>query len=225
MVTGGGRGIGRAIVDRLLERGARVFALDVELLGAPGLFCDMGDTDSVRAACQAILAETEHVDHLVNNVGVGARWNGLFETPIEEWDRVLNVNLRSVFLTAKFLGQAMPPGSAMVNIASTRALMSEPDTEPYSASKGGVVALTHSLAMSLGPRGIRVNCISPGWIHTNPTESLRPEDHAQHAAGRVGTPRDIADAALFLLDDTSGFVTGANLVVDGGMTRKMIYRE
>jgi len=114
---------------------------------------------------------------------------------------------------------------SIVTIASTRALMSEPDTESYSASKGGIIALTHALAVSLGP-DIRVNCVSPGWIETKKEGALRRKDHAQHPAGRVGTPRDIAEIVSWLLDqERSGFVTGANFVVDGGMTRKMIYVE
>jgi NAD(P)-dependent dehydrogenase (short-subunit alcohol dehydrogenase family) len=109
----------------------------------------------------------------------------------------------------------------MVTVASTRALMSEPDIEAYAASKGGLVALTHALAVSLGPE-VRVNCISPGWIDTR-GEDLRPEDHAQHPAGRVGRPEDVAELVAYLLGDRSGFVTGANIVIDGGITRKMIH--
>jgi NAD(P)-dependent dehydrogenase (short-subunit alcohol dehydrogenase family) len=110
---------------------------------------------------------------------------------------------------------------AIVNIASTRALQSEPDSEPYAASKGGVVALTHALALSLGPR-VRVNCVSPGWIDTRAAKLSRA-DHAQHPVGRVGRPEDVAELVAFLLSDAAGFATGQNYVLDGGMTRKMIY--
>jgi NAD(P)-dependent dehydrogenase (short-subunit alcohol dehydrogenase family) len=141
------------------------------------------------------------------------------------------VNLTSHFLCSQLFAPAlMQTKGCIINIASTRALMSEPNTEPYSASKGGILALTHSLAVTLGPRGVRVNCVSPGWIDTSawqvkPTPSgLRRRDHRQHPAGRVGRPEDVAAACLFLADPgASGFLTGANLVVDGGMTRKMIY--
>jgi NAD(P)-dependent dehydrogenase (short-subunit alcohol dehydrogenase family) len=144
---------------------------------------------------------------------------------VADWDRVLAVNLRGPFLcardTAPLLRRA---GSAVIiNIASTRALMSEPDNEAYAASKGGLLALTHALANSLGP-AIRVNAIAPGWIHTR-GEPLRPEDHAQHPVGRVGRPEDVAQACLFLATAESAFMTGQCLVLDGGMTIKMIYRE
>jgi NAD(P)-dependent dehydrogenase (short-subunit alcohol dehydrogenase family) len=146
---------------------------------------------------------------------------------------MIRANLTGSFLMAKHAVPHLRAGrGAIVNIASTRALQSEPDTEAYSASKGGLVALTHALAVSLGP-DIRVNCVSPGWIDTSGwkkrsrrgQEALRPEDHAQHPAGRVGTPEDVAAMVLYLVSDAAGFVTGQNFVVDGGMTRKMIYEE
>jgi NAD(P)-dependent dehydrogenase (short-subunit alcohol dehydrogenase family) len=146
---------------------------------------------------------------------------------------MIATNLTGMFLTTKHAAAELRKGrGAIVNIASTRALQSEPNTEAYAASKGGIVALTHALAMSLGP-AVRVNCISPGWIDVSewkkPSQrkaaELRPEDHAQHPAGRVGTPLDIGKLALYLLSSDAGFITGQNFVVDGGMTRKMIYEE
>jgi NAD(P)-dependent dehydrogenase (short-subunit alcohol dehydrogenase family) len=139
---------------------------------------------------------------------------------------VLDVNLTAAFLFARAAEKALRRGNgAMVLIASTRALMSEPNTEAYSASKGGLFALTHALAMSLAP-DVRVNCVSPGWIRTKDYGALRKKDHMQHPAGRVGRPEDIAETVAFLLDSgRSGFITAANFVVDGGMTRKMIYEE
>jgi NAD(P)-dependent dehydrogenase (short-subunit alcohol dehydrogenase family) len=140
---------------------------------------------------------------------------------LERWNRRIGVNLTGAFLMAK---HAVPhlrrARGAMVNIASTRAIQSEPDTEAYSASKGGLVALTHALAMSLGP-AVRVNCVSPGWISHQPIR--RRKDHAQHPAGRVGRDPDVAELVAYLLSDAAGFVTGQNFVIDGGMTRKMIY--
>lgn len=235
VVTGGAQGIGLAITQKFLTLGATVFALDSDLealeeLGpsVTGILCDVGEVAQVEAACKQIEGP---VDLLINNAGIGGDWKPIWEASLEDWDRVLAVNLRSGWLMTKCLVDKMPEGASIVNIASTRALMSEPNTEPYSASKGGIVALTHSLAVSLAERKIRVNCISPGWIETaahqkesrRKSPTLRPVDHDQHPAGRVGVPEDIADAVAFLA--SAGFVTGTNLVVDGGMTRKMIYQE
>jgi NAD(P)-dependent dehydrogenase (short-subunit alcohol dehydrogenase family) len=144
---------------------------------------------------------------------------------IAEWRRVLDVNLTAAFLLAKSAEKALrATKGAFVSIASTRAEMSEPNTEAYSATKGGLVALTHALAMSLAP--VRVNCVSPGWIAVKDYDKLRRKDHVQHPAGRVGRPEDISEIVAWLLDgERSGFVTGANFTVDGGMTRKMIYEE
>lgn len=168
----------------------------------------------------------------MNNAGFG-NWKTIEERTVEEWDEVINVNLRAPYLMVKHLLPALKRGAAVVNIASTRALMSEPKGEPYAASKGGLLSLTHALAISLGPRGIRVNAISPGWIEVSEYKKrskrqvpqLREVDHLQHPAGRVGKPEDVANAILFLCSAESSFITGTNLVVDGGMTVKMIYVE
>jgi NAD(P)-dependent dehydrogenase (short-subunit alcohol dehydrogenase family) len=143
---------------------------------------------------------------------------------LEEWSRVLATNLTSTFLFARAAAAMLSEAQgAIVTIASTRARMSEPDTESYAAAKGGLVALTHALAISLGPR-VRANVISPGWIDVG-KDPIRPRDHAQHPAGRVGRPEDVASLAAWLLHPDQGFVTGGEFVVDGGMTRKMIYEE
>ena len=178
------------------------------------------------------VAKWGRLDVLVNNAAI-SRNKPLGDLTLEEWNATLAVNLTGPFLCAKHAAPHLHVnGGAIINIASTRAFMSEPNTEAYSASKGGIVALTHALAASLAPR-VRVNCISPGWIETaawrmrsaRRKPNLRTKDHAQHWAGRVGAPADIAALALFLASDVSGFITGANFIADGGMTRKMIYCE
>ncbi len=141
-----------------------------------------------------------------------------------EWNRVIATNLTAAFAGTRAAADALrKSGGAVVNMASTRSLMSEPDTEAYAATKGGLVALTHVLAISLGPE-VRVNCISPGWIDVA-GEPLSRQDHAQHPAGRVGKPEDVAELTAYLLSPAARFITGANFVIDGGMTRKMIYVE
>lgn len=169
---------------------------------------------------------TGQIDVVINNAGIG-HWVSLYELTVEDWDRVLNTNVRGCFLLSREAGKVMRDGhgGSIVNISSTRAHMSEPNSEAYAASKGGITALTHALAISMGPDDIRVNCISPGWIENGDYEALKPEDHKQHPAGRVGKPDDIARACMFLTSKDNSFITGAELVIDGGMTRKMIYIE
>jgi len=246
IVTGGAQGIGRGICEHLLGLGHRVVIADVD--AEAGQECldhwkamaervrfvqtDVSDEASVRACIAESVRVLGGIDALVNNAGIADPGRTpVHELPLEEWNRFIAVNLTGCFLMAK---HAIPylrrSRGSIVNIASTRALQSERHTEAYSASKGGIVALTHALAVSLGPE-VRVNCISPGWIDTGPWKRsaiqagppLRPIDHHQHPAGRVGQPRDIAAMAAFLIGEGSGFITGQNFVVDGGMTRKMVY--
>ena len=222
LVTGGGRGIGFAVAGRLLADGWRVVVADRDAEGPAGcrsVVCDVSDEAAVGALVAGIAAGEGRLDGLVCNAGFGIT-KPLAALSLAEWNAVLATNLTSIFLLAR-AGEAMLRAArgAVVTVASTRAHQSEPDTEAYAASKGGVVALTHALAASLAP-AVRVNCISPGWIHTRGPDPSAA-DHAQHWAGRVGQPQDIADAVAFLLG--AGFVTGAELVVDGGMTRRMIY--
>ncbi|GIV69828.1 SDR family oxidoreductase [Caldilinea sp.] len=247
IVTGGAQGIGKGIALHLLRLGAAVLIadLDEEAGMETASECaawgevrfvqtDVADEASVARMAAEAAAWRGAIDGLVNNAGIadpGA-------TPVEQlsldaWNRVLAVNLTGAFLCVKHAAPHLRRArGAVVNIASTRALQSEPNTEAYSASKGGLLALTHALAISLGPE-VRVNAISPGWIEVSAwkkagqrrTPALRPIDHAQHPVGRVGAPEDVAAMAAFLLSEASGFVTGQNFVVDGGMTRKMIYVE
>ncbi len=252
IITGGAQGIGRATVGQFLSDGWRVAALDrdeaalAELAGehdGPRLLplrCDVSEEGDVADAFARLSDwsvagdEPAGLDLLVNNAGPAGAVSG----PVEDlslagWRRWLESHLTGAFLCTR----AAVPGlrrrhGCIVNIASTRALQSEPDCEAYAAAKGGLLALTHALAISLGP-DVRVNAICPGWIETGPWQRAdrrhEPDhseaDRAQHPVGRVGTPEDIAAAAAFLASDAAGFVTGQHLVVDGGMTRKMIYAE
>jgi len=236
LVTGGANGIGRAVCRHLLGSGWRVGIVDLPGSGlarhfaarAHNLMLIEGDVGEEETAARAVAAITDRfgrLDGLVSNAGIMIR-KPLRALTLAEWHRVIDTNLTATFLLARAAEPALRKSrGAIVTIASTRATMSEPNTESYSASKGGVVALTHSLAVGLGP-DVRVNCVSPGWIETKDYAALRHKDHAQHPAGRVGKPQDVAELVAWLLDgERSGFVTGANFVIDGGMTRKMIYEE
>jgi NAD(P)-dependent dehydrogenase (short-subunit alcohol dehydrogenase family) len=165
-------------------------------------------------------------DVLINNAGV-AKFSSPYELSVDAWDEVINTNLRGTFLMSREAARLMKisNGGSIVNIASTRAFMSEPCSEAYAASKGGIVALTHALAASLATDKIQVNCISPGWIETGDYGALKEADHLQHFAGRVGKPEDIARACLFLTSGGNEFISGTNITIDGGMTRKMIYED
>ncbi len=227
IVTGAARGIGRGITRRLLHDGWTVFALDRDTAPLDPadrlhvLAADTGIEAEIQRAVAHIASLTDRLDGLVCNAGIMIR-KPLTSTTFEEWERVLAVNLTGPFLLARDAALLLRAGrGAIVTIGSTRAHMSEPDTESYAASKGGLLALTHALSVSLGP-AIRANCISPGWIDVA-GDALRPEDHVQHPAGRVGTVEDVAALAAWLLGPESGFVTGSEFIVDGGMTRRMLY--
>jgi NAD(P)-dependent dehydrogenase (short-subunit alcohol dehydrogenase family) len=229
LVTGGAQGIGRAAAALLAARGYRVAVADVAAPAGrkpPFLFqrADVSSEAAVRACVRAVVKRFGRLDALVNNAGLtGPRDGPIEKLPLARWNRRIAVNLTGAFLMAKHCAPHLRAArGAIVNIASTRALQSEPHTEAYAASKGGLVALTHALAMSLGPR-VRVNCISPGWISHQPVR--RKKDHAQHPVGRVGRDEDVAELVAYLLSDAAGFVTAQNFVIDGGMTRKMIYEE
>lgn len=247
IITGGARGIGAAIAYRLGSEGARVAIFDID--GEAGLYRvnelrssgidaifvrgDVSREGDVVRCVDEVLKIYGGVDILVNNAGIGSSGRHLFDQTLDEWERVIAVNLTGPYLFSKHASRIMASrgGGVIINIASTRALQSEPNTEAYSASKGGLLALTHALAMSLSRYRIRVVSISPGWVDTSrwaypPREPrLSRLDHMQHPAGRVGAPEDVAALVSFLASEEAGWITGVNIVIDGGMTTKMIYLD
>jgi len=227
IVTGGAGGIGRVLCARLAAEGWRAIAVDRDCEALAALpdgverqEADISDEAAVAACFDAIYPD--RLDLLVNNAGIAHPDVGpLEQLSLETFRAYIDSHLTGAFLMTRAALPALRAAQgAIVNISSTRAIMSEPNSEPYAAAKGGLVALTHALAISHGP-DVRANAILPGWIVTDKHGDLRPEDHAQHPAGRAGTPEDVADAVLYLA--RAGFVTGQTLVIDGGMTKKMIY--
>jgi NAD(P)-dependent dehydrogenase (short-subunit alcohol dehydrogenase family) len=242
IVTGAANGIGKGVSKLYAANGAKVVLADVneekgELLakqireqGGHSLFIktDVRKEKDIIHLIEKTNNTFGAIHILINNAGKGGTYKSPYELSVEEWDDIINTNLRSVFIASKEAARYMrknKQGGAIINIASTRAFMSEPNSEPYAASKGGIVAITHALATSFSKEKIKVNSISPGWIETGDYSKLSEIDHQQHLSRRVGRPDDIARACLFLTNEENDFITGTNLVVDGGMTKKMIYFE
>lgn len=238
-ITGGAEGIGKAIVEAFCLSGDQVAFCDInetagqETAKATGSIfhkVDVSDKDALESCIQRILSEWNDIDIIVNNVGI-SQFSSITETSVEDFDKILSINLRPVFITSRLLAirrkeQSSPnPYGRIINICSTRYLMSEPGSEGYAASKGGIYSLTHALALSLSEWNITVNSIAPGWIQTHDYDQLQPEDHSQHPSRRVGKPEDIARMCLFLCRDENDFINGENITIDGGMTKKMIYTE
>jgi NAD(P)-dependent dehydrogenase (short-subunit alcohol dehydrogenase family) len=241
IVTGASNGIGRGIAKAYGEKGAKVVLADIdegsglqvveEIKSNNGeaLFVktDVRKEEDIIQLMEKANAAYGGIHILINNTGKGIN-KSPYDLTLAEWDDVIHTNLRSVFLcsreAAKYI-RKNEEGGSIVNIASTRAFMSEPNSEAYAATKGGIVALTHALAASLSQDNITVNCISPGWIETGDYSQLRDIDHSQHFSNRVGKPSDIARACLYLTNTDNNFITGTNITIDGGMTKKMIYEE
>ena len=242
IVTGGAQGIGKITSLELLKSGysVSVFEIDTEAIEEfkaesrnekIGFFqTDVSDEESVQQSVKASVERFGNISGLVNNAAIQID-KPVTELSIEEWNRVIGVNLTGAFLCSKHATPFLKESNgSIINLSSTRAFQSEANTEAYSASKGGIFSLTHALAVSLGP-DIRVNCISPGWIDVSEVKkkskakqyNATKEDHSQHPAGRVGKAEDIANMVLFLLNPENSFITGQNFIIDGGMTRKMIY--
>ena len=217
VVTGGARGIGKCIREQFEAAGANVCIID--LLENDFFVGDVSDKTQLEAFAEKVIATYGRVDYIINNAAPTAC--GLDKGSYEDFEYALKVGVTAPFYLTKLLMPYLAEGASVVNISSSRDRMSQPQTESYTAAKGGISALTHAMAASLSGRA-RVNSVSPGWIDTNYTVYEGP-DATQHPAGRVGNPPDIASTVLFLCSDMAGFITGENICVDGGMTRLMIY--
>ncbi len=242
IVTGGAQGIGKITTLELLKNGytVSVFEIDEKAIdefsneaGPENIAfyqTDVSNEANIQKSISAAIEKFGNISGLVNNAAIHAN-QPVTDLSLDDWNRVIGVNLTGAFLCAKHAAPFLKKvNGSIVNLCSTRAFQSEPNTEAYSASKGGIFALTHALSMSLAPE-IRVNCISPGWIDVSVVRKkadavqveLTEADHLQHPAGRVGKATDITNMILFLLNPENRFITGQNFIIDGGMTRKMIY--
>ena len=217
IVTGGARGIGRRIAERFTEAGARVGVID--LLPNPYFVGDLADKGTLERFAERVIADFGRVDCIVHNAAPLSV--GISRGSYEDFEYAQRVGVTAPFYLTKLLLPYLAEGASIVNISSSRDRMSQPETESYTAAKGGISALTHALAVSLAGRA-RVNSVSPGWIDTA-LHTYSGADAVQQPVGRVGNPDDIASAVLYLASDMAGFITGENLTVDGGMTRQMIY--
>lgn len=219
VVTGGAKGIGKTIVEEFRKAGASVCVID--LLPNDYFTGNIADQTVLETFARKVIADYGHVDYLVNNAL--PLMKGINTCSWDEFNYALQVGVTAPFYLTKLFMPYFAPGAAVVNISSSRDRMSQPQTESYTAAKGGIAALTHALAVSLSGK-VRVNSISPGWIETNGEVWTGP-DASQQPAGRVGNPLDIANMVLFLCSDKAGFITGENICIDGGMTRQMIYHN
>ena len=217
IVTGGANGIGRCIADEFRSQGAIVYVIDKQ--EGEHFVGDISKQEVLEAFAAEVLGRHDKVDVIVNNAL--PLMKGIDECTYEEFQYALSVGVTAPFYLVKLLMPHLAEGASIVNISSSRDRMSQPQTESYTAAKGGIAALTHALAVSLAGKA-RVNSISPGWIDTAYSVYEGP-DATQQPAARVGTPMDIAHMVLFLCSDKAGFITGENICIDGGMTRQMIY--
>ena len=217
IVTGGANGIGRCIADEFRAEGAHVHVIDKQ--EGDHFVGDIAKQEVLEAFTADILAKHNKVDYIINNALPPMK--GIDECTFDEFRYALDVGVTAPFYLVKLLKDHLAEGASIVNISSSRDRMSQPQTESYTAAKGGIAALTHALATSLAGKA-RVNSVSPGWIDTTGA-TFDGADASQHPAGRVGKPEDIAGMVLFLCSDKAGFITGENICIDGGMTRQMIY--
>lgn len=235
-VTGGASGIGAAIVKAFCDAGCRVAFCDIDpdkgtetarKCGAQFHPLDVTDVQVLEASLAKVRHAWGDIDIIINNVGI-SHFMPFEEATLDDFQKVMDTNVRPIWITAKAMAAQTPNKNAhrrIINICSTRRKMSEAGTEAYSASKGAIRSITHALMMSLAPKGITVNCISPGWIECGDYSALRDEDHNFHPSRRVGLPADIASACIFLASPQADFINGEDITIDGGVTRKMVYPE
>lgn len=219
VITGGAQGIGKCIADLFKTYGAHVCIIDI--LDNPYFQGDIADEDVLKAFCQKVIKDYGHVDYLINNAL--PLMKGISECTYDEFNYALKVGITAPFILTKLFLNYFSNEASIINISSSRDRMSQPETESYTAAKGGITALTHALAVSLAGK-VRVNSISPGWIETK-NKHYDGSDNAQHLVKRVGKPEDIAYIVLFLCSEQASFITGENICVDGGMTKQMIYHH
>lgn len=219
VITGAAQGIGKCMKEKFEQAGAKVCMIDIQ--DNEYFQGDISDKETLEKFTEKVIDEFGHVDYLINNAA--PLFKGISECSYEEFLYALNVGVTAPFYLSKLLKPYFTEGAAIVNISSSRDRMSQPESESYTAAKGGIHALTHALAVSLAGK-VRVNSVSPGWIDTDWTV-YEGADASQQPAGRVGNPADIANMVLYLCSDMAGFITGENICIDGGMTRQMIYHD
>ena len=217
IITGGAQGIGRCVADEFRKAGAHVYVIDIQ--DGPHYVGDISRKEVLEAFASYVLERHEKIDFIINNALPIMK--GIADCSYEEFEYALKVGVTAPFYLVKLFADHLSNGASIVNISSSRDRMSQPQSESYTAAKGGIAALTHALAVSLAGKA-RVNSISPGWIDTAYTVYEGP-DAFQQPAGRVGNPMDIANMVMYLCSEKSGFITGENICIDGGMTRQMIY--
>ena len=219
VVTGGARGIGKCICEQFEKAGAKVCVIDI--LENDYFVGDLANKDTLECFAKKVIADYGHIDYLVNNAA--PKFCGISNGSYEDFEHALKVGVTAPFYLTKLFAPYFAKGASIVNISSSRDRMSQPESESYTAAKGGIASLTHALAVSLSGK-VRVNSISPGWIDTD-YKVYEGSDAIQQPAGRVGNPPDIANMVLYLCSDMAGFITGENICIDGGMTKQMIYHD
>ena len=219
VVTGGAHGIGKSICEQFMKNGAKVCTIDIN--DNPYFKGDISDKVTLEEFAKKVINDYGHVDFLINNAPPAMK--GISEATYEDFENALKVGVTAPFYLSKLFMPYFNEGASIINISSSRDRMSQPETESYTAAKGGISALTHALAVSLAGK-VRVNSISPGWIDTTESE-ITGADAIQQPVGRVGKPEDISNMVLFLCSEKAGFITGENICIDGGMTKQMIYHN